>query len=394
MRMRINLVPRIAVGVALAACTAAPAPASEARPPSYLYPIVSPLVGGDEWSTTHSADYDIARDPNEVPALPLADGATVTFTTREIRSFVAPRDPSLDPPRWSGAADVPMEFMAYAATTDDPSIPAGYWTARVPGPFLKVVQNRSLEIVLENPAESAEPHSIDFHAVVGARGGAAMLMAEPGQTVRMTIRPTHPGLFVYHCAEDGTPGGIAEHMNGGMSGLILVLPGDADGNLDEGAPFNQMLADGVSEHYVFEQDVYLDAQGGFDQLGQYSRAFPDVVTYNGRVSALVDHPLLGSAARSYVIYHGAGGVHVPTFHIIGAVFDDVWVDGDLLSPPAHSLQTVLIPSAGSAVVRIDRTNLVVNVPGDYVLLPELDMLVDHETPYFRRGALGFMEVTP
>lgn len=372
---------------------APPGPAVESHRPSYLYPIVSPLVGGNDWNTAHPDDYDIARDPNEVPALALADGATVTFTAGEVHSFVAPADPSLDPPVWSGARDVPMAFMSYSATTDDPSIPDGYWLPRVPGPFLKVVANRALDIVLQNPATSRETHSIDLHAVVGQRGGAAMLMAEPGQTVHMTIRPTHPGLFVYHCAEDGTPGGIAEHMNQGMYGLILVLPGDADGNLDETAPFNQMLAEGVSEHYVFEQDVYLDALGGYDEVGQYERPFPDVVTYNGRVAALIDHPLTGSVARSYVIYHGAGGVHVPTFHIIGAVFDDVWANGDLLSSPAHSLQAVLIPSASTAVVRIDRTNLVVNVPGDYVLLPEMDMLVDHETPYFRRGALGFMEVT-
>lgn len=390
--MRVSFIGSAACLVSLCAC--ASEPAVESRPPSYLYPIVSPLVGGNDWGTAHATDYDIARDPNEVPALPLAEGARVTFATHELRSFVAPRDPSLDPPRWSGPADVPMAYMAYSATTDDPSIASGSWSARVPGPFLKVVANRSLEIVLENPVENGEAHSIDFHAVVGARGGAAMLVAEPGRTARMTIRPTHPGLFVYHCAEDGTPGGIAEHMNGGMYGLILVLPGDADGNLDDGAAFNQMLAAGVSEHYVFEQDVYLDAEGRYDEIGEGERAYPDVVTYNGRVSALVDHPLVGSLAHgSYVIYHGAGGVHVPTFHVIGAVFDDVWVDGDLLSPPGHSLQTVLIPSAGTAVVRIDPSNLIVNVPGDYVLLPELDILVDHETPYFRRGALGFMEVT-
>jgi hypothetical protein len=48
--------------------------------------------------------------------------------------------------------------------------------------------------------------------------------------------------------------------------------------------------------------------------------------------------------------HGAAGNHVPSFHVIGAVFDEVWFEGDTTSTPLRGLQTVLVPSAGTAVV--------------------------------------------
>ncbi len=113
------------------------------------------------------------------------------------------------------------------------------------------------------------------------------------------------------------------------------------------------------------------------------------------MSALVDHPLLGSAAAgAYVIYHGAGGSHVASFHIIGAIFDRTWNEGDITSTPLAGLQTVLIPSAGTAVMAVDRANLVVNASDGHVELAQLNLLVDHASAYFRKGALGFMLVTP
>ncbi len=368
---------------------------SRAQVPSDPYPIISPLVGGNSYATAHANDYDIARDPNEVPRTPLRDGATVTFHATELSTVIAPANPSADPPVWSGANDVRMNFFVFGATTDDPSVPPGFWSPRAPAPFLKVVANRSIHVVLENPSQNVNTHSIDFHAVVGLKGGAAMLVAAPGSIASLTITPTHPGLYVYHCAEAGTPRGIAEHMNAGMYGLMLVLPGNARGELDEHAHFNRLLAAGASEHYVFEQDVFRDQSGNYDEAKALSTLTPDFVTYNGRVSALVDHPLTGSAsAGHYVIYHGAGGAHVPSFHIIGAVYDKTWNLGDIAAPPLRGLQNVTIPSAGTAVVAIDRDNLIVNAPPTGIVASQLGILVDHASPYFRKGALGLMLVTP
>ncbi len=365
------------------------------QPPSDLYPIISPLVGGNSYAIAHARDYDIARDPNEVPAAPLADGATVTFTVAELNTVLAPADPTISPPVWSGASDVRMNFMAFGATTDDPSVPGTYWTPRVPGPFVKVVANRTVNVVLSNPATNTSTHSMDFHSVVGLKGGAAMIMAAPGSKATLAIKPTHPGLYVYHCSETGTPRGIAEHMNLGMYGMMLVLPGDSRGNIDGDDRFNRMLSAGASEHYIFEEDVFRDPNGNFDELKMLNTLVPDVVAYNGRVSSLVDHPLTGSkAAGSYVIYHGAGGAHVPSFHIIGAIFDKTWSLGDVTAPALRGIQTVLLPSAGTAVMAIDPANLIVNATSSGVVGDQLDILVDHASPYFRKGALGLMLVTP
>jgi hypothetical protein len=357
-------------------------------PPSDLYPIISPLVGGNSYAIAHPNDYDIARDPNEVPPTPLADGATVTFNVLEITSVIAPADPTANPPVWSGAADIRANFLAFGATTDDPSVPRGFWTPRVPGPFLKVVAGRTVNVVLQNSEKNTNTHSIDFHAVVGLKGGSAMLTAAPGATAKLAIRPTHPGLYLYHCSEAGTPRGIAEHMNMGMYGLMLVL-GASDDNL-----FNFALY-GATEHYLFEQDVFLTPTGDFDEPKALNTLTPDFVTYNGRVSSLVDHPLSGSkAGGNYVIYHGAGGAHIASFHIIGVVFDKTWNLGDTQSRPLHGLQTVAIPSAGAAVMEVDQSNLIVNATSEGVVGTQLDILVDHASPYFRKGALGLMLVTP
>lgn len=147
---------------------------------------------------------------------------------------------------------------------------------------------------------------------------------------------------------------------------------------------------------MFETDVFRASDGTFDEARELATLAPDFVTYNGRISALVDHPLTGRASQgSYLVYHGAAGAHVPSFHIIGAIFDRVWEEGDITSTPLRGLQTALVPSAGSVVVAVDRANLIVNTGADgAVKLEQLNLLVDHASPYFRKGALGFMEVTP
>ena len=122
----------------------------------------------------------------------------------------------------------------------------------VTAPGASTVASRTVNIVLQNPATSTDVHSIDFHAVVDYKGGAAMIMASPGEQASFAIKPTHPGLHVYHCAESGTPRGIAEHMNAGLYGLMLVLAGDSAGNVAS-APFNDQLAVGASGRMRFSR---------------------------------------------------------------------------------------------------------------------------------------------
>ena len=66
--------------------------------------------------------------------------------------------------------------------------------------------------------------------------------------------------------------------------------------------------------------------------------------------------------------------------MIGEIFDRVYREGDLVSPPAQNLQTTLIPAGGAVMVEFK-----VDYPGNYVL-------VDHALARVDRGAWGVLHV--
>ena len=337
-----------------------------AAPPSELYPIVS----GYTYPT------DIARDPNDIPKEPLANGATVTITAQEIEAFIAPADPTLAGPKWNNnGTDVKFKYFAFGGGHSGQD-----QTPRVPGPFIRVKEGNTVTIKLVN--NGTETHSIDFHAVLGMKGGAAMLLAGPGQTASLTATLNYPGIFVYHCTESGTPLGIAEHMNQGMFGLMLVEP-------KKGGDFKK-LTKNSTEFYVFEQDVFRNNNGEFDEDKWATSLAPDYVVYNGRVGALIDHPLQAIKGKNAIIYHAAAGVHPPSFHIIGEIFDRVFNMGDLQSNPLRNVQTILIPTAGAVMIEMDGNKL---IPTNQAT-GDIDIMVDHGSAYFRKGALGLMLVNP
>ncbi len=112
---------------------------------------------------------DIVRDPSDLPS-PIGDrapvGIRVTLTSKEL----------------VGVLD-PTSGTTYR-----------YWTfnGKVPGPFIRVRQGDTIEISLANPKDSLMVHSIDFHAVIGPGGGAALLQVPPGQSKTFTFGDTTP----------------------------------------------------------------------------------------------------------------------------------------------------------------------------------------------------------
>ena len=69
-----------------------------------------------------------------------------------------------------------------------------------------------------------------------------------------------------------------------------------------------------------------------------------------------------------------------SFHIIGEIFDSVYLEGGV-TPAQHHVQTTAVPSGGSTMVEFK-----VDVPGTYVL-------VDHSlSRAFNKGALGMLKV--
>ncbi len=103
-----------------------------------------------------------------------------------------------------------------------------FWTFNntVPGPMIRVRVGDTVTVNMKNSDESSHIHSVDFHAVTGPGGGAAVTQAAPGQTKSFSFKALTPGLYVYHCA---TPM-VAQHITNGMYGMILVEP---EGGLSE-----------------------------------------------------------------------------------------------------------------------------------------------------------------
>ncbi len=87
---------------------------------------------------------------------------------------------------------------------------------------------------------------------------------------------------------------------------------------------------------------------------------------------------VGETVRFFV---GNGGPNlVSSFHLIGEIFDKVYIEGG--TTINHNVQTTLIPAGGAAIVEFK-----VNVPGVY-------NIVDHSIfRAFNKGALGQLKVT-
>lgn len=79
-----------------------------------------------------------------------------------------------------------------------------------------------------------------------------------------------------------------------------------------------------------------------------------------------------------------GPTFISSFHVTGEIFDRVCREADLLSPPAHNVQTTLVPAGGAAVVEFG-----VEVPGTCTLVDGDDPLQAgadlHGRPYSSGG---------
>lgn len=247
-----------------------------------------------------------------------------------------------------------------------------YWTFddKVPGPFLRVRQNDTVTVNLTNAEDSVNIHSIDFHAVTGPGGGAAVTQVAPGQTKTFTFKALSPGLYVYHCA---TPM-VAHHISNGMYGLILVEP---EGGLP---PVDR-------EFYIMQGELYTAQKHGSRGLQEFSLdklldEKPEYLMFNGSMDALTRtfnmEANVGETVRMYV---GVGGPNLTSsFHVIGEIFDRVYDLASLTSPPLTNVQTTLVPPGGATMVEFK-----VDYPGRYIL-------VDHALSRIEKGLAGFLTV--
>ena len=247
-----------------------------------------------------------------------------------------------------------------------------FWTfnGHVPGPFIRAREGDTLELHHTNSDASGMPHNVDLHAVTGPGGGAAVTTVTQGEERIAWFKLLHPGLYIYHCAAPP----VMDHIANGMYGLILVEPKQGLPKVDR-------------EFAVLQSELYTNAPAEGATALEFSheegaKEHPRFVVLNGRVGSLMGEGVLKAKTGERVrIYFGNAGPNlISSFHVIGEIFDRVYREADLVSPPGRSIQTTLVPAGGATVVEFG-----VEVPGTYTL-------VDHAIFRVEKGAVGFLQV--
>ncbi len=299
-------------------------------------------------ATKATKTVDIVRDPADVPPSVGNRAPSVVRVTLTAREVVGQLDPA-------------------SGTT------YRYWTfnGKVPAPMIRVRQGDTVEVTLRNDPSSHMVHSVDFHAALGPRGGAALSQALPGQSKIFTFQATTPGLFVYHC---GTPM-VAEHVANGMYGLILVEPSGGLPHVDH-------------EYYIMQGEIYTTVPKGQAGLQQFSgtklmEEDPQYFVFNGAVDALTkEHPLKANIGETLRIFFGDAGPNKPSsLHILGEIFAQEHEAGSLTSPPLTDVQTAMVAPGSAAILQLKAAN-----SGEFTM-------VDHAMARMAKGAVATLAVS-
>jgi nitrite reductase (NO-forming) len=250
------------------------------------------------------------------------------------------------------------------------------WTfgGTVPGPVIHVrVGDRVRVTVINN---SPMPHSIDFHAARIAPN-KAYRMIMPKDSVQFEFTARDAGAFMVHC---GTPP-VSMHLMQGMYFPFIVDPRNGWGTK-------------ADKEFVLVQSEFYAKPGDSTKVGVLLPAQPDwsaeqsktasQVVFNGRAFQYKENMLkveVGDRVRLFVV--NAGPNFESDFHIVGAIFDRVYPDGN----PAHALedvQTYHVPAGGGAVFE---TVFSTDQSGE-----GLYPFVTHSFADAEKGAVGIIQV--
>ena len=278
--------------------------------------IVLVLIAARRGETIETTDFDkIVRTTN-----PAYDARLTDATDAEVKSFRIPiRNATIEI-----AKGVKYEGWTFGGT--------------VPGPVIRVHVGDKVRVKVIN--ESPMPHSIDFHAA-RIPASVAYRTINPGDSIAFEFVARDAGAFMVHC---GTPP-VTMHVMQGMYLPIIVDPKNGWGTK---ADKEFVLAQ--SEFYAKSPDAAGGIAGEMQPDWQAAMAkSPSQVVFNGRAFQYKASPLkveVGDRVRLFVI--NAGPSFNSDFHIVGAIFDRVYPDGD----PRHALanvQTYMVPAGGGAV---------------------------------------------
>jgi nitrite reductase (NO-forming) len=365
----------LALAVALAACQqstttapAAPAAGAASAPASAAS---TAAAGGDP--------YDVSKMDFKTPPATVSgerhSGAFWAGSAVNPGPEVKPLDPA---PVKEIRLDTTHKIIEIA-----PGVKFSAWTFgdQVPGPVLRARVGDRIKFSMTNRSDEAAPgirfttapmmHSMDFHAAMVAPNDKYRSIA-PGQTISFEFTLNYPGVFMYHC---GTPM-VLEHIASGMYGMMVVEPrGGYPTKVDR-------------EYAVIQSEFYtkadpekrkMDGHPVYVLDGERVRAkAPTYTVFNGRYNGMVEKPLTakpGERVRLFVM--NVGPSNTSSFHVVGTIFDRVWMDGNP-DNQFRGMQTVLLGSSSSAIVEF-----VIPEAGNYVM-------VDHHFANASQGAIGII----
>jgi nitrite reductase (NO-forming) len=282
-----------------------------------------------------------------------------------------------------------------------PGVRFAAWTfgGTIPGPVVHVregdrvvftMKNRSDEkVTITQPSPDASPfmaalfkdtlrkatpiempmhHSMDFHAGTVAPDDKWRAI-NPGESIRFEWVANYPGVYLYHC---GAPP-VLMHLAMGQYGVVVVSPRngfETDGAIDR-------------SYVVVQSEFYLQpGENGLHVLDYEAARLkqPSHVAFNGHTQALTEVPLVANAGdRVRLYFHNVGPSDTSSFHVVGAIFDRVFYEGNPRNEWA-GMQTVPFGASNGGVVEF-----IAPEEGTYIL-------VDHEFADAEKGAVGFLKV--
>ncbi len=279
-------------------------------------------------------------------------------------------------PQAADGDTVEVKFdVSHRLVSISPDISFLAWTFgnTIPGPVLKVRQGQTVKFSMTDRSNQSTPamdmfvnnmpmqHSIDFHAAM-VNPEDKYRSIQPGETIHFQWTANYPGVFMYHC---GTPM-VLLHMIYGMIGMVIVEP--KDGYPDK--------AD--REYAIIQSEFYLKKKGDYfvPDTASAMKKQPVAVAFNGRIGQYLVHPLkakAGERVRFYVMNDGPN--NATNFHVIGTIFDKVYLDGNPFNE-LRGMQSVYLGPASGAVVEF--------------ILPEKGTytFVDHSFANAELGAKG------
>ena len=358
--------------VLIAACGKTDAPATAASTPNAG--ASTPALAAVRDDPYDSAKMDLKPQPATLSS-ERHTGAFASGSALNMGATLAPLDPS---PVKEIRLDTTHKIIELA-----PGVRYSAWTFgdKVPGPVIRARVGDKIKFTMTNRSDEPAPglhltaapmmHSMDFHSAMVSPQDKYRSIA-PGQTISFEFTPNYPGVFMYHC---GTPM-VLEHIASGMYGMMIVEPrGGYPTKVDREYAVVQ------SEFYTKPDPQKRKIDGQTLQVldGDRVRAkAPTYTVFNGRYNGLVESPVVakpGERVRIFVL--NVGPSNTSSFHVVGTIFDRVWIDGNP-DNQFRGMQTVLLGSSSGAIVEA-----MIPEAGNYVM-------VDHHFANASQGAIGII----